>query len=86
MDSGEQLVTVVNPGDYKKHLLFIFKNGKAARIGLDAYETKTNRKRLLNAYSDKSPLVSVVVLDEEIEVAVFSTEGRAIVFTRPYWR
>jgi DNA gyrase subunit A len=80
MDDGEQVVTVLDPGDYKKHLLFFFANGKAARIGLDAYETKTNRKRLVNAYSDKSPLAAVIVLGDETDLAAFSTEGRAIVF------
>lgn len=80
MDEGEQVIAVLDPGDFKKHLLLFFKNGKVARIGLDSYETKTNRKRLLNAYSDKSPLVSVIVLEDETEVAAFSTEGRAIVF------
>ncbi|NCB50940.1 MAG: topoisomerase IV [Clostridia bacterium] len=80
LDEGEQVIAVIDPGDFKKHLVFFFSNGKVARIGLDSYETKTNRKRLVNAYSDKSRLVSVIVLDDEKEVAVFSTEGRAIIF------
>jgi DNA gyrase subunit A len=80
MVDGEQVVAVINPGDYKKHLLLFFENGKAARVGLDSYETKTNRKRLVNAYSDNSPLVSVLMLDDEAEVVVFSTDGRTLVF------
>ena len=62
-------------------LLFFFENGKAARLTLSAYETKTNRKKLLNAYSDKSPLVCILQLTEELEIAAFSTEGRAIIFS-----
>lgn len=81
MDDGEQVVAVIDPGNYKRHLLFFFENGKAARIGMDAFETKTNRKRLVNAYSDKSPLADIIVLGDETDIAAFSTEGRAIVFS-----
>lgn len=81
MDDGEQVVAVIDPGNYKRHLLFFFENGKAARIGMDAFETKTNRKRLVNAYSDKSPLADIIVLCDETDIAAFSTEGRAIVFS-----
>ncbi|MEG1632570.1 MAG: DNA gyrase subunit A [Oscillospiraceae bacterium] len=80
MDEGEQVLAVVDPGDYRKQLLLFFANGKAARLGLEAYETKTNRKKLVNAYSDKSALVSVQLLDGETEMAMFTTEGRALVF------
>ena len=80
MDEGERVVSVVIPSEYRRHLLFIFENGKAARLPLSAYETKTNRKRLVGAYSDKSPLVCVVELDGETELAVFTTDGRALVF------
>ncbi|MDD3921637.1 MAG: DNA gyrase C-terminal beta-propeller domain-containing protein, partial [Eubacteriales bacterium] len=80
MEEGEQVLAVISPEDYKKHLLFFFANGKAARLPMDAYETKTNRRRLVNAYSDKSPLVSVLVIDDEQPIACFSSEGRALVF------
>lgn len=80
MDEGERVVSVVIPGEYRRHLLFVFENGKAARLPLSVYETKTNRKRLVGAYSDKSPLVCVVELDGETELAVFTTDGRALVF------
>lgn len=81
MDEGERVVQVIDPGDYSGQLLLFFENGKAARLMLSAYETKTNRKKLLNAYSDKSPLVCIVQLTEELELAAFSTEGRAIIFS-----
>lgn len=80
MDEGEQVRTAVDAGDYGKHLLLFFENGRAARLPLSVYETKTNRRRLVNAYSDKSPLTSVLLLDGETEAAAFSSEGRALVF------
>ena len=81
MDEGERVLQVIDPGDYTGQLLLFFENGKAARLTLSAYETKTNRKKLLNAYSDKSPLVCILQLTEELEIAAFSTEGRAIIFS-----
>lgn len=80
MDDGERVFTVILPGDYKKDLLLFFENGKIARIPLSAYETKTNRKKLVNAYSDKSPLAEVLQISGECDVAAFSSDGRALVF------
>ena len=80
MDGEEKVVWACNPGDYSAHLLFFFENGKAARVELSAYQTQTRRKKLTGAYSDKSPLVSALVLAEDTEMAVCSTEGRCVVF------
>lgn len=80
MDEGESVITMLDPGDYKSNLLLAFENGKIARIEMAAYETKTNRKKLVNAYSDKSPLVSVIVLDEETDVVCYSSDDRALIF------
>ena len=80
MDEGENIITMIDPGDYKAHLLFFFENGKAARVELSAYETKTNRKKLINAYSDKSPLCSVIKLTGETDLCCFSSDDRALVF------
>ena len=80
MDEGETIHTAVLAGDYTGTLLLFFENGKCARLPLDAYATKTNRKRLTGAYSDKSPLVSLLYLREDGEVAVTSGEGRCVVF------
>ncbi|MCD8004433.1 MAG: DNA topoisomerase (ATP-hydrolyzing) subunit A [Oscillospiraceae bacterium] len=79
-DEGENPLWACLAGDYGGHLLFFFENGKAARVELAAYQTQTRRRRLTGAYSDKSPLVSALVLKEDMEVAVCSTEGRAVVF------
>ena len=80
MDEGEKVKAVICPGDYKKNLLLFFENGKAARLDIAAYETKTNRKKLINAYSDKSPLAAAFTISEDINVAMFSSDGRAMVF------
>ena len=80
MDADEKFVWACPPGDYSAHLLFFFENGKAALVELSAYQTQTRRKKLTGAYSDKSPLVSALVLAEDQEMAVCSTEGRCVVF------
>ena len=79
-DEGESVVWACLPGDYSAHLLFFFENGKAARVELSGYQTQTRRRRLTGAYSDKSRLVTVLMLKEDHEVAVTSTEGRCVVF------
>ena len=80
MDDGEKVLEVICPGDYRKNILLFFENGKVARLDLASYETKTNRKKLVNAYSDKSPLAAVYMISEEIDMAVFASDGRAMVF------
>ena len=80
MDEGESVLTVFDPGDYRGELLFFFENGKAARVPLNAYETKTRRKKLIGAYSDKSPLVAALLLREEQELLCRSSDGRALIF------
>ena len=80
MDADEHVLCMVDPGDYRGELLLVFENGKAARIPVSAYETKTNRRRLTGAYSDKSPLVAVLPLYEGSEVVLFASDGRALLF------
>ena len=79
-DEGESVVDVADPGDYSGNLLLFYANGKVARVELAAYATKTNRRRLTGAASDKSPLVCVLRLEEETEIALYTSEGRAVVF------
>ena len=80
-DPEEKVFQVVLAGDYKGFVLFFFENGKAAKVPLSAYETKTNRKKLTGAYSDKSPLKAVMALQADEQVAVYSTDGRCAVFS-----
>ncbi len=80
MDEGENVLAMLLPGDYSRHLLLVFENGKAARIELSAYETKTNRRKLVNAFSDKSPVAALFHLTEELDIACYSSDGRVLVF------
>ena len=80
MEEGESVVWACIPGDYTAHILFCFENGKVARVPLSAYQTQSNRRRLTGAYSDKSPLVGCLLVTEEQEYVLISTEGRAVIF------
>jgi len=80
-DPEEKVLQVVLPGDYKGFVMFFFAGGKAAKVPLSAYETKTNRKKLTGAYCDKSPLRSVISLTTDEQVAVYTTDGRAAIFS-----
>lgn len=80
-DPGESFKSVVFCGDYKGFVLFFFENGKVAKVPLGAYETKTNRKKLTGAYCDKSPLVKVLGLEEDQQLAVYSSDNRAAIFS-----
>ena len=80
MDAEENVVSMVLPGDYSGALLFFYENGKAARVELSAYATTSNRRKLTGAYSDKSPLTALVHLREDRELALTSTEPRALIF------
>ena len=80
MDPEESPVFACLPRDYSGALLFFFENGKAARVNLTSYQTTSNRRKLTGAYSDKSPLALIRRLDEEEELAVYSTEPRAVIF------
>ena len=80
-EPGENLLSIQFCGDYKGFILFFFENGKAAKVPLSAYETKTNRKKLTGAYSDKSPLVTAMALEEEAQIALYSSDGRASIFS-----
>ena len=80
-DPEEKVLQVVLPGDYKGFVMFFFAGGKAAKVPLSAYETKTNRKKLTGAYCDKSVLKSVIALQTDEQVAVYTTDGRATIFS-----
>ena len=81
MDEGENVIYLLDPDDYSGHILFFFENGKAARVELAGYATKLNRKKLTGAYSDKSPVSTVIPLYEDKEMAVYSSDGRVVIFS-----
>jgi len=79
-EEGENVVAMVSTLDYSGCLMFIYKNGKAAKVPLSSYETKTNRKMLNKAYSVKSELVEILDIKEGANIMLRSTNGRAIIF------
>lgn len=79
-EEGENVVAMVATLDYSGCLMFIYKNGKAAKVPLSSYETKTNRKMLNKAYSVKSELVEILDIKEGANIMLRSTNGRAIIF------
>ena len=80
-DEGENFFALCMPGDYSGSVLFVFENGKVAKVELAAYQTKSNRRKLTGAYSDKSPLKALFRLTKDVQLALYSTEGRALVFS-----
>ncbi len=79
-DEGERVKYMVATEDYSGFLLFCFANGKIAKVPLSAYATKTNRKKLANAYSAKNPIVDIIFIAEDCDVLLRSTNNRAVVF------
>ena len=78
MDEGENAVYMVATKDYKGIMVFAFENGKAAKVPLEAYSTKTNRRKLTGAYSDKSPLSGVLFIEEDTELLFKASSGRML--------
>ena len=79
-DEGERLVHLVTTKDYSGHVLFFFENGKVAKVPLNAYFTKTKRKKLAAAYSDKAPLTAIYEAPEDGEFVLSSTAKRKLLF------
>ncbi len=81
MEPGETAVQAVLAGGYQGFVLFFFENGKVAKVPLSAYETKTNRKKLTGAYSDKSPLAGIAAMTGDQPMAMYASDGRALIFS-----
>lgn len=80
MEDGEQAVEMVATLDYKGILLFAFENGKVAKLSLELYATKTNRKKLTGAYCDKSPLAAMLLIPSDTEILLSASSGRVLLF------
>ena len=78
MDPDERIVSFAVTDHYSGIILYAFENGKVAKVPLEAYFTKTNRKKLINAYGAASPLVSAVYLPEDKEIVLSSTNDRIL--------
>lgn len=78
MDEGENAVYMAVTHDYDGYMLFFFENGKASKVDMSAYATKTNRRKLLGAYCDKSPAVRIAYVKEDCEFILTSLQGRML--------
>ena len=78
-DDGEHAVYMVETTDYSGYMIFCFDNGKIAKVPLSSYQTKTNRKKLIKAYSDKFPIHSILFIKEDTELLLKSTNGRMLI-------
>lgn len=77
-DKEESAVYMAVTDDYSGYMIFVFENGKVAKVDMKAYETKTNRKKLIGAYSDKSPLVAALYIKEDAEILISASNGRRL--------
>jgi DNA gyrase subunit A len=80
LEADEKIIHMVATDNYKGYMLFCFENGKVAKINLNSYATKTNRKKLANAYSDYSTLISMLYIEDDIELAAFSSIDKVLIF------
>ena len=78
MDEGETTVGMVITDSYSGYMIFVFDNGRVAKVSMKSYETKTNRKKLINAYSNKHNLVGMLYIKEDTDILISSTGGRML--------
>ncbi len=78
MEEGEEIAYIAVFSEYKGYMIFVFENGKIAKVDMSAYETKTNRKKLINAYSDKAPLAAALYLPEDAAIVICGSSGRKL--------
>ncbi len=78
-DEGESPIYMGVVDDYKGYMLFFFENGKVAKVDVSAYQTKTNRKKLIKAYADKSPIVDAIYIREDTEFVLTASSGRMLI-------
>ncbi|MBQ6847356.1 MAG: topoisomerase IV [Clostridia bacterium] len=78
-DQGENAIYMLETNDYKGFVIFVFDNGRISKVPLSSYETKTNRKKLIKAYSDKYTLHTIIHIKEETELLLKSTNGRILI-------
>ena len=80
MGEDERVIYCALTTDYSGYMLFAYENGKVAKTEFNTYATKTNRKKLANAYSDKSPLVKALHIDADCDILIRSTNGKVLIF------
>ncbi|WP_010248791.1 DNA gyrase/topoisomerase IV subunit A [Acetivibrio cellulolyticus] len=81
LEADERIINIVATDDYKGYMIFAFENGKVAKIDLESYATKTNRKKLANAYSDLSKIIYMQYITEDEELVAFSSLKKVLIFS-----
>lgn len=79
-EDGETVIAMIPVKEYYGYIMFFFENGKVAKVDISAYETKTNRKKLIKAFSDKSPVVAIRYIDSDKQFVLSTTAGRYLIF------
>lgn len=79
MEQDEKVIYICVIREYKGYMIFAFENGKVAKVDITAYQTKTNRKKLIKAYSSKAPIAAVKYIEEDTELVLTSTNGRMLI-------
>jgi DNA gyrase subunit A len=80
LETDERILYLLATDDYRGYLLFAFENGKIAKVDLAGYATKTNRRKLANAYSDLSPLIMMMFMEKDLELVAFSNINKVLIF------
>jgi DNA gyrase subunit A len=80
LDENEEIIHIVATDDYKGYMIFAFENGKVAKIDLNSYATKTNRKKLAKAYSALSKIIYMKYILEDEELVAFSSLNKVLIF------
>lgn len=78
MAEGEQVIYMAVLSEYKGYMIFAYENGKLAKVDISAYATKTNRKKLINAYSGKADLAQAIYIQEDTDIVLCSSSGRML--------
>ena len=79
MDKDELPIYMAVTSDYEGFMLFCFSDGKIAKVSMKSYQTKTNRKKLINAYSDKSNIVKCLYLKSDSDIIIKSSIGKSLI-------
>lgn len=78
MAEDEQVIYMAVLSEYSGYMIFVYENGKLAKVDISAYATKTNRKKLINAYSAKAPLAQAIYIKEDTDIVLCSSSGRML--------
>ena len=78
-EAGEAPIYMAVLSQYKGYMVFVFENGRVAKVPVSSYETKTNRKKLIKAYCEKFPIHTVMYIEEECDIMLSSTNGRYMI-------